>query len=283
MSAPAASRATLTDWQRDLADYALHGSAAAATRLFPALGSGPVDIREALDIHAATVHHALFSALRQRLPTVEGLVGEAFLRDLTREFARLHPPRQPRLAVWGTEFPAFVAGHERCATLPWLAAVAAFDLALDEVALAMAGRWLAPQVLTTGLSLQHVDSLRVVTVSHAADQLRDAVAAARDGDESLLSAVSLAPGRHHYAMWCGGDAQVHCRKLDPGSAAFLSVLLAAADAAAGESVVEAALQAALEATGTAAADAGALFTGLLQELATLGAVRLDRTSNGIDD
>jgi len=290
VSAPA-PRPALTDWQRDLADYALHGKAAAATRLLAVFGHGPVPADEALEIHATTVHHALYSALRQRVPTVEALVGEDFLRELTRAFARHHPPRQPQLALWGTAFPAFVAVQASCVQLPYLAAVAAFDLALDEVALAQAGNWLEPLPLVAGLTLQWLDSLRIFSTPYATDQLRDAVAAARDGDEAALSAVSLAPAGYHYALWCAADTQVHCRTVSVGLAAFLENLLATFPAvslpatkdgsdtrttnvADRANAVESALRAALAASGTHETEAGVLFTNLLQELAKLGAVRL---------
>lgn len=285
MTAPIAARPTLAEWQRDLAAHALHGDAAAAGRLRPALAAGPVPAEEALEIHASTVHHALYSALRQRVPTVEALVGEDFLRGLARDFARHHPPRLSQLALWGTEFPVFVATHAGCAGLPYLAAAAAFDLALDEVALAPPGLWLEPQPLVAGLTIQRLHSLRVLATAYATDRLRDAVAAARDGDESALSGVSLTPGAYHYALWCAADAQVQCRPVSAGLAAFLGALLGEAGADAtvgvaadgnthGEGAVEAALQAALDATGTDEAEAGALFTNLLQELAGLTAVRL---------
>ena len=279
MSAPA-PRPALADWQRDLADYALHGEAAAATRLLAVFGPGPVPAAEALEIHATTVHHALYSALRQRVPTVEALVGEAFLRELTREFARRHPPRQPQLARWGEALPAFVAGHAGCRALPYLADAVAFDLALDALALTDAGRWGEAQSLVEGLALQVLDSLRVFSSSFAVDQLRDAVLAAQGGDDTALQAVSLVPGAHHYVLWCAADAQVHCRAISAGLAAFLGTLLAATEAShtteATEDVtaLEAALQAALAATDTAETEASTLFTGLLQELAALGGVRL---------
>ena len=288
MNASSAVRPALADWQRDLADYALHGEAAAATRLLAVFGPGPVPANEALEIHATTVHHALYSALRQRVPTVEALVGEAFLRELSREFARHHPPRQPQLALWGEALPAFIAGHAGCRALPYLADAAAFDLALDEVALTEAGRWGEAQSLVEGLALQVLDSLRVFSSRFAVDQLRDAVLAAQGGDDTALQAVSLLPGAHLYALWCAADAQVHCRPVSAGLGAFLAALLAAtenANATAANDTdaihdvpddiaVESALQAALAATGTVEAEASALFTALLQELAALGGVRL---------
>jgi hypothetical protein len=291
MTAPAAVRPTLADWQRDLAGHALHGDAVATARLRPALAAGPVPIDDALEIHASTVHHALFSALRQRVPTVEALVGENFLRELTREFSRQHPPRHPQLALWGLALPEFIAGHAGCQGLPYLADAAAFDLALDEVALVDAGRWGECQALVEGLALQTLDGLRVFSSTFAVDQLRDAVLAAQGGDEAALQAVSLAPGAHHYALWCAADAHVHCRVVSSGLAAFLAEWLAAskepkdtgatnktsrtADAETEADIsVESALHAALAATGTAETEASTLFTGLVQELAALGGVRL---------
>lgn len=288
MNAHAAARPALAVWQRDMVDHALHGDPASATRLLAALGRGPVPGDEALEIHATTVHHALYSALRQRVPTVEALVGEDFLRELTREFARQYPPRQPQLARWGQALPAFIADHPGCQGLPYLADAAAFDLALDEVALSEAGRWGETLSLVEGLALQVLDSLRVFSSRFPVDQLRDAVMAAQAGDDTALQAVSLAPADHHYALWCAADAQVRCGVVSKGLAAFLAALAPGGDgrlpgaasvdasgAPAHEApLLESALQAALTATGTLEAGAAELFTTLLQELTGLGAVRL---------
>lgn len=281
------ARPVLADWQRDLALYSLQGDAAAAARLQSALVAGPVPAAEALEIHARTVHHALYSALRQRVPTVEALVGEDFMRELARAFARSYPPRQPQLALWGAEFPAFVADDAGCQALPYLADVAAFDLALDEVALARAGCWLEPWQLTENLRLQCLDSLRIFAASYPVDLLRDAVAEAKEGDATALENFRWVTGEHHYALWCAADSQVHCRAASAGLAAFMAALLDNRVAAASgqreeddglESkealVVENALQSALAATGTANDGAATLFTQVLQELAGMGGARL---------
>ena len=281
------ARPALADWQRDLVLSSLHGDPAAAARLQSALVAGPVPAAEALEIHARTVHHALYSALRQRVPTVEALVGEDFMRELTRAFARQDPPRQPQLALWGDEFPAFIVGHAGCQSLPNLADVAAFDLALDEVALARAGCWLEPWQLTENLRLQCLDSLRIFAANYPVDLLRDAVAEAKEGDATALESFRWVTGDHHYALWCAADSQVHCRAVSAGLAAFMVALLANYAAAASgqreedgglesneEVVVENALQSALAATGTADEGAATLFTQVLQELAGMGGASL---------
>ena len=267
-------RPGLAEWQRDLAAVALHDDVAAAARLVPWLASSPVPAAAALRIHAEAVHQGLQTALAQRVPTVKALVGEDFFAELVRGYARRHPPQQPQLALWGAALPAFIRLDAGCQGLPYLADAAAFDLALDAAALAAPGEWRPPVELAPGWQFQALQSLRVFTADYAVDQLREAVVAAMAGDATVLESLRMERGSHHWALWCAANAEIRCRTLSAGAATFLGVLL-------GSPAEVAAAAAALVTTTTPAKDATAMLTALLQELATLPAVKLT-TDAGVD-
>lgn len=192
---------TLSQWQEDLAAFALHEDAAAGDRLLQQLSTTPVPAAVALQIHVDCVHTGLRSALAQRVPTVVALVGEAFFQLLARDFARAYPPSRPQLSCWGEELPHFLQTRDDCAAFPWLGEVAAFDLAIDRIA------WSDPAL----------PERREMEFRYAVDELREAVSAALVGDESALAKVDLSPAPRRFVLWCADDAVVRCRKLDPMS------------------------------------------------------------------
>lgn len=93
-------------------------------------GLGP---QEALDrrflVYRNNVQHGLSSALSQRFPVIERLVGTEFFKAMARVFAASHPPQSPVMIDWGGDFPAFLAAFEPVAKLPYLPDVARLELA----------------------------------------------------------------------------------------------------------------------------------------------------------
>lgn len=217
---------SLAQWQADLSAFALHGAVDAAARLLPHLRNSPVPAEAALAVHAACVHSALRSALAQRVPTVVALVGEEFFTTLSEAYARAHPPTAPQLSSWGDDLPAFIVAMPACAAYPWLGDMAAFDLALDRVAWANPEETGAALPLTPDAALVAAPGLAVLRCRYAADRLRDAVAVAAEGDESVLSALPLEVASHCYVFWCAADAAVRCREIsEPLAEAVESLFL----------------------------------------------------------
>jgi len=71
---------------------------------------------------------ALVDALAATLPVVQQLVGVDFFRAMAHAFALQHPPRSRVMALYGADFPAFVAQFAPAAGLPYLADVARLEL-----------------------------------------------------------------------------------------------------------------------------------------------------------
>ncbi|PWF41780.1 HvfC/BufC N-terminal domain-containing protein [Massilia glaciei] len=83
----------------------------------------------AFSIYRNTVFKACVDALAANYPSVAVLVGPAWMRGAALEYVRAHPPASASLLAYGHAFPAFLAGLETAAGLPYLADVARLDLA----------------------------------------------------------------------------------------------------------------------------------------------------------
>ncbi|MEQ8285627.1 DNA-binding domain-containing protein [Thalassospira sp.] len=80
-------------------------------------------------IYRNNVHRGLCDALPAAYPTVEKLVGDAFFRELARQFVSTETSRPGSLALYGDGFADFIAEHEAVASLPYLADIARLERA----------------------------------------------------------------------------------------------------------------------------------------------------------
>lgn len=115
----------------------------------------------------------LSRALAERFPAVERLVGEAFFRACARVFVERHPPRSRLMMRYGQDFPAFLAGFEPAAGLPYLPDVARLEFALGEAYHAGDAEPVGVEALAAaatrdplGLRLRLHPSLRLVASLH---------------------------------------------------------------------------------------------------------------------
>ena len=82
------------------------------------------------DVYRNNVIVSLTNALTEAFPAVAGVLGESNFRILARRFVHMHPPKTPVIALYGTEFPAFLESFEPVASLPYLPDVARLESAL---------------------------------------------------------------------------------------------------------------------------------------------------------
>lgn len=123
---------SLLDFQRAFHE-ALRGDAGAladmAARLTP--GTAP-----RLSIHRATIAVGLEQTLLNAFPVVARIVGVAAFQALSQSYIAAHPPRHPLLALYGKDFPSYVAGQPIASGLPYLPDVARLEWARQDSFLA---------------------------------------------------------------------------------------------------------------------------------------------------
>lgn len=189
------------------------------------VAAGPIPAGAAWNVHRNTIISGLTNALRLTYPTVDWLVGEDFFDQTALAYVRAHRPVTAQLDGYGASFPQFLEAYAPAAELAYLADVARFDLAVDQVAaLSVAGSPIAVD-LDASVILRLDGSLRVLRLSYPADRLRDA----REDDGQSLEDLDMTPRAYAYALW-RGTAGASVRAVPAGVAAFLDAVLAGASA-----------------------------------------------------
>lgn len=78
-------------------------------------------------VYRNSVLKGCIDALQANFPSVSGLTGEAFFREMARQYALVEPPREGALIRYGEFFPAFIATYLPAAEVTYLADVARLD------------------------------------------------------------------------------------------------------------------------------------------------------------
>lgn len=100
-------------------------------RLEAAVVGDAITAAARLRVYRHHVEQSLATALAETFSTVQAIVGEDFFRAMAKRHVARDLPRQPVLSEYGADFPAFIAGYEPAASLPYLADVARLDWALN--------------------------------------------------------------------------------------------------------------------------------------------------------
>lgn len=115
---------------------------------FKALFSeGDIPLEERLKVYHNNIVGSLSEVLRVTFPLLENLVGEDFLRAMSREFIFENPPTSACVHMYGAGFDDFIKTYEPAKSLPYLADVATLELALNTAYYASDDVALAPDAL----------------------------------------------------------------------------------------------------------------------------------------
>lgn len=178
------------------------------------------------DIYRNNVTVSLIESLAAIFPATQRITGLDFFRAMARLHLRETPPTSPLLFEYGRDFPAFIARYEYAQSLPWLADVARIERAwldayhaadrqpLDVQALAR-----VPAESLSEVSFVPHPATRIVSSSFAA---LSAFAAHRGGDAAEPIDITVPED----ALITRPGLEVVVRRLPPGGAAFLTLLMA---------------------------------------------------------
>lgn len=104
----------------DAFDAALAGDTAALSSWL----TGPAP---GMTVYRNTIASGAIDALAASFATVQLMTGEEWFRAAAREFTRAHPPLDPALIGYGSDFPSWLADFPPAADTPYLAGVARLD------------------------------------------------------------------------------------------------------------------------------------------------------------
>jgi len=177
-------------------------------------------------VYRNNVMAGLVTALRNRFPVVEKIVGEEFFVAMARVFVREQPPRSPLLATYGDGFPAFVAAFEPARELPYLADVAWLEAARTRAYHAADATPLGADRFAT-LDSELAGDIRI-DLQASAEIVRSAhpivtIWAMNSGEQEL---GPIENWRAEDALVARPYLEVQVRALPPGGAAFLLGLAA---------------------------------------------------------
>lgn len=148
------------------------------SRFAPESLTGGPNPRIRFSIHVRHYRASLRTALEEKFPATVWLLGASLFRAGATAYARECPPRNPCIAEYGSDFPAFIAGYERAAEFPYIEAFAALEWSLGRASIAVDATPLAwhelvspgPDLLLNAtLGLQ--PGLSYLRAAHAVDQL----------------------------------------------------------------------------------------------------------------
>ncbi len=190
-------------------------------------------------VYRNNFYHGVSQQLGEAYPVVRRLVGDAFFFAAARAFLDAHPPRTRSLALFGGEFPAFLEGLPRAASLPYLADVARLERSWLEALHAADAEPLAPAALTwLGEALAEVrfvahPAARIVISDYPIVDLWRANQPEADASPRSFKAVAQS------ALLTRARLRVEMRALSPAQSAFARALIAGhAVAAAHETAVK---------------------------------------------
>lgn len=208
------------------ADFAAAFSAGLFSGALPGAVSAttPDEAARRFAVYRNNVAHSLGRALAARYPVLERLLGEECFAALAQAFLAAHPPRSPRLFLWGQEMAAFLAAIPEFATLTYLPHVARLEWLRGEAYHAADATPLAPSALAQAAS----DAGALGAELHPSVRLFAAPCAAvtiwaANQPGATPSAIDATPAENALVLRDGADA-VRVVPATPGDLAFVAAL-----------------------------------------------------------
>jgi hypothetical protein len=118
-----------------------------ATQILEEIKPGGLTAGSSLLVYRNNIASSLTRALRDLYKVVDKLVGKEFFNALAREFIPANHPPHGRLVDFGRAFPRFLQDFPPAAELPYLADVAALELAWNDAFHSADAGTIAPGVL----------------------------------------------------------------------------------------------------------------------------------------
>lgn len=211
-------------------------------------------LARAVAVHRNTAAKAAQDALAANYPVVRALFGDEPFAACAAGYVVQQPPRDPRLAIYGEGFGAFLRDYAPAEDAPYMPDVAALERLCTEALFAADANPIAAASLAVDLDPDLKLPLHPATRFAAFET--PAVSIWLAHDQTDAAALETLQWRDEAALVTRSAGRIQVRLIDPGAAAFLDACRR------GEP---------LEAAAVAAVQAGADLQAMFQTLITAGA------------
>ncbi|MEL3890026.1 DNA-binding domain-containing protein [Ferrovibrio sp. MS7] len=244
----------LPDLQRDFAAALVGRPSAMAARVL----EDAIPASSRIQVYADQFRISLIEALAATFPVSHALVGEAFFTQAARDFVLRQPPRDPRLFMYGGDFPAALRALRDLAGHAYLPCVAAFEWALHQAYHAED----APPLGADDIGDAEAMAKRALRLHPSARRLDtpwpvSEIWQVHQPDAPAIDSIDLKQGGEQLLVWRAGIDLRWC-KLTAAEAVFLDTILA------GKSLAKAVAQAQAVAQAAGTFDFTASFAWCLE-------------------
>lgn len=213
---------SLADMQAHLRHTVVTGD---ASDVLPLLIGG-IDVEKRLAIHRRHYETSLVTALAEKFPATEWLIGTPRITEAARSFVHEHPPCAPCIAEYGSAFPEWLSTCAANEGLPYLGAFAELEWDIGQVSVAVD----CPAVSVERFTVLDVERLMNTRLTMQPG-LRYLAAAWPIDELMQLHLTDTAPARLLFApadVWIevhGARGAFQINRLDAGTFAFRRAIL----------------------------------------------------------
>jgi Putative DNA-binding domain len=179
-----------------------------------------------LAIHQRHHEASLVTALLEKFPAMEWLIGSALMTQFASAFVRAHPPVRPCIAEYGFQFPIFLGAQDAAGTAPYLQQFSELEWHVGQVSIAISEPALAwSQIACVGagalpeVKVRLQPGLRYLQATWAIDDLLKVYLAGSAPDRFALAEEDT------WIQIRGARGEVQFTRLDPATFLFRTALL----------------------------------------------------------
>lgn len=176
---------------------------------------------ERLHIYSNNTVLGLADVLANTYPVVKRIVGEEFLKTLTRHYMKAHPQPAGNRHMFGGHLATFLKGFAPAASLPYLSDIATLEWAHFQSSIADDAETLDFNGLTTAMSADPAFVLALHPSVYVIEQSYNTLDIWQEHQKDEPETIQLALKDHTLVVWRTTNDSVLIRKASPPFSSFL--------------------------------------------------------------